>query len=283
MQFAYIPETRLWDRTAIITLGERLVNGSGPSLFYDPTDVAIEPDTEDFYVSDGYGNKRVVKFDRCGNYLFEFSAGTIDSTIPIVPFHIVHKVTVAIRHTPTTNRALRRSSNNKDVVVAVADRNNYRIQYFSVNGTFLYELTHEHLGIPQTWLMSVAHVDVNPRDAPYNVNFDAEFGFVYVSDFGSATVPPRVHEVAIGWSNASVISSFSINASYPFVRRGSAHDLTVSKNGREVYVVSPNSNTLIVKRFQMKIESSANRNFYVSGMIMFVMAYLSTTVQHGRT
>lgn len=261
-----------------MTLGERLVNASGPSHFYIPADVAIEPDTENFYVADGYGNTRVVKFDRCGNYLLEFSAGSSDSAIPIIPFRVVHKLTVAIRHTPTANRALRRSVNNQDVIVAVADRDNCRIQYFSGNGSFLYEQTHEDLGIPDTWLMSVVHLDVNPRDAPYNENIDADFGIVYASDFGSATVAPQVLEIGVGWSNASVLSGFSTNSSYPFVRRGSAHDLTVSKNGEEVYVVFPNSNSLVVKRFRLKVESSATGNVSISCMFVLIMTYLSTSL-----
>lgn len=45
LQFSYIPETKLWNDEPIMTLGERLVNGSGPFHFYIPADVAIEPDT----------------------------------------------------------------------------------------------------------------------------------------------------------------------------------------------------------------------------------------------
>lgn len=276
MQFAYIPETKLWNDTPIMTLGERLVNGSGPSHFYIPADVAIEPDTENFYVADGYGNTRVVKFDRCGNYILEFTAGSSDPTIPPIPFNIVHKLTVAIRHNPTANRAVRRNMNNQDVIVAVADRNNCRIQYFSGNGSFLYGQTCVQLGIPTTWLMSVAHLDVNPRDAPYNANFDGDFGIIYASDQGSASVSPRVVEIGVGWSNAAVLSRFSTNSSNPFVRRGSAHDLTVSKSGEEVYVVVPNSTTLVVKRFQMRVvESSATRNFYASYTFVLITAYWS--------
>lgn len=145
----------------------------------------MEPDTENFYVADGYCNSRVVKFDRCGNYILAFSAGTVDISIPIVPWRIVHKLTVAVRHSPITNRALRRSVNSEDVMVVVADRDNCRIQYFHGNGSFMYEQTHEDLGIPSTFLMSVAHVDVNPANAPYNSNFPAHFGIVYAVDSGS--------------------------------------------------------------------------------------------------
>ncbi|XP_037050193.1 peptidyl-glycine alpha-amidating monooxygenase B-like [Bradysia coprophila] len=276
-KFAYIPETKLWNNESIMTLGERLVNGSGRYHFYIPADVAIEPDTENFYVADGYGNTRVVKFDRCGNYILEFSAGSSDGSAPI-PFNIVHMLTVAVRHTPTANRALRRSAANQDIVVAVADRDNFRIQYFSGNGSFLYEQTSAQLGTPNTFLMSVAHVDVNPREAPYNADVDAEFGIVYAVDLGTFAIPPVVIEIGVGWSEPSIISQFSTNISDPFLRRGAAHDIAVSKNGEEVYVVVSNSSSLIIKRFQMKVESSATRSVLMSSLFMFIMTYLSSAL-----
>jgi len=46
----------------------RGLNASHTSLF-KPTQVAVDPTNSDVYVSDGYGNKRVVVFDREGHYL----------------------------------------------------------------------------------------------------------------------------------------------------------------------------------------------------------------------
>lgn len=223
-----------------------------------------------------------MKFDRCGNYLLEFSAGTSDSSIPIVPFNIVHKLIIAVPHSPTTNRALRRSVNSEDVVVAVADRDNCRIQYFYGNGSFMYEQTHQQLGIPKTWLMSVAHVDVNPANAPYNSDFPADFGIIYAVDSGSAgeaPVAPEVIEIGVGRTNATVISSFRTNNTDPYIRRGLAHDLTVSRDGGEVYVVISNSTTLIVKRFQMKVESSAgNKVQFISCSVLILLTSLCTRI-----
>ena len=45
--------------------------GHGPDRFNQPTDVAVTPSGE-FYVSDGYGNSRVVKFSKDGRYLKEW-------------------------------------------------------------------------------------------------------------------------------------------------------------------------------------------------------------------
>lgn len=44
------------------------LNASHTSLF-KPAQVAVDPSNGDVYVSDGYGNKRVVVFDRQGHYL----------------------------------------------------------------------------------------------------------------------------------------------------------------------------------------------------------------------
>lgn len=118
-----------------MTLGEPFVIGNDRSHFGTPAAVAVEHETENFYVADGYINTRVVKFYKNGNYLLEFVAGT--ST----PFNIVHFLAIAVRHSPNTLRALRQNTNPEDVVIFVADRDNCRIQSFNSAGNFLYELT----------------------------------------------------------------------------------------------------------------------------------------------
>ena len=44
------------------------LNASHTNLF-KPTQIAVDPGNGDIYISDGYGNKRVVVFDRQGHYL----------------------------------------------------------------------------------------------------------------------------------------------------------------------------------------------------------------------
>src|SRR5690606_40201954 len=57
----------------LLTLGEAGVSGSDAGHFNLPTDVAVRPDGS-FYVSDGYGNTRVVKFSAEGVYEFEWGS-----------------------------------------------------------------------------------------------------------------------------------------------------------------------------------------------------------------
>jgi sugar lactone lactonase YvrE len=93
-------------------------------LFNRPTDIAFASNG-DFYVSDGYGNSRVVKFSKDGRFLKAWgSRGTAQGQ-----FNTPHSVAV-----------------DKQDRVYVADRENYRIQIFTPDGGFLKEWT--HVGAP---------------------------------------------------------------------------------------------------------------------------------------
>ncbi len=102
----------------LMKLGVAKVSGNDSLHFYLPTDVAVANDGS-FYVSDGYGNSRVVKFSPSGKYLFQW--GTHGSKIG--EFDIPHGITL----------------DNKGNVY-VADRQNNRIQVFDSTGVFLKEL-----------------------------------------------------------------------------------------------------------------------------------------------
>jgi len=99
----------------VMTLGEKGVMGDDEKHFGRPTDIAFLPDGT-FFVSDGYVNSRVVKFDRNGK--FQTAWGT-KGTGPS-QFNLVHCVAI------DANRRL-----------YVLDRNNHRVQIFDENGKFL--------------------------------------------------------------------------------------------------------------------------------------------------
>jgi DNA-binding beta-propeller fold protein YncE len=108
----YTPEGKL-----LLTLGTRGKAGRDKTHFYKPTDVAFTPDGH-LYVSDGYGNARVVHFDETGKYAGEW--GELGSKPG--QFSIPHSI----------------AADSKGRLY-VADRNNARIQVFERDGKFLEE------------------------------------------------------------------------------------------------------------------------------------------------
>jgi peptidylamidoglycolate lyase len=103
------------DGYLLLTLGEAKVSGNDAKHFNLPTDVAVSDDGS-FYVSDGYGNSRVVKFSKEGKYLFEW--GKLGNEQG--EFNIPHGIDL-----------------DKNGNVYVADRENNRIQKFDAKGNFI--------------------------------------------------------------------------------------------------------------------------------------------------
>jgi sugar lactone lactonase YvrE len=106
----------------VMTLGEFRKPASNQTQFGRPTDVAWLPNG-DFFVSDGYVNTRVVKFNADGKYLLEWGQkGEAGKETRPSYFNTVHGVVVDAQ-----NR------------VYVADRANRRVQVFDENGKYLSE------------------------------------------------------------------------------------------------------------------------------------------------
>jgi DNA-binding beta-propeller fold protein YncE len=99
----------------LLSLGQKGKPGDAKDQFDKPTDIAFTP-SGDFYVSDGYGNSRVVKFSRDGKYLKEWGKkGKQEGE-----FNLPHSIVV----------------DDKGRVL-VGDRENNRIQVFDADGKFL--------------------------------------------------------------------------------------------------------------------------------------------------
>jgi len=84
-------------------------------LFFKPSDVVISA-AGDIFVSDGYGNSRVVKFDQAGNYIKAWGV----KGDGVSEFNLPHSLTI-----------------DKDQRLLVADRENSRIQLFDLDGNYL--------------------------------------------------------------------------------------------------------------------------------------------------
>jgi DNA-binding beta-propeller fold protein YncE len=99
----------------LMTLGEKGVPGNDEKHFNRPTDVAFGRNGNVF-ISDGYGNSRVVKFDKTGKFLARWGTkGKGDGQ-----FNLPHAIRI-----------------NAAGEVLVADRENQRIQVFDQDGKYL--------------------------------------------------------------------------------------------------------------------------------------------------
>jgi DNA-binding beta-propeller fold protein YncE len=110
-----------------MVLGRKGFADSTETFFNAPTDVAFGPDDE-IYISDGYGNSRIVKYDKEGNFIKTWGkAGNGPSE-----FKTPHTLVVG-----------------PDNLLYLGDRDNLRIQIFDLQGKHL--ATWTHAGAPW-WL-----------------------------------------------------------------------------------------------------------------------------------
>jgi DNA-binding beta-propeller fold protein YncE len=103
------------DGKVLLTLGKKDVGGDTPDTFNRPTDVVVAPNG-DFFISDGYVNSRVVKFNKEGRFIKTWGTkgtGPGQFTLP---------------HTIVMDSRGR---------LFVGDRENRRIQIFDQDGKFL--------------------------------------------------------------------------------------------------------------------------------------------------
>lgn len=113
-----------------MVLGRKNTRGETSDTFNRPTDIAFAPNG-DFYVTDGYGNSRVVKFDKQGRFV---KAWGKKGSAP-GEFDLPHAVVVDARGR-----------------VYVGDRENRRLQVFDADGNFL--AVWNHVGSP--WGLAIS-------------------------------------------------------------------------------------------------------------------------------
>jgi DNA-binding beta-propeller fold protein YncE len=107
-----------------LVLGRKNMPGETAEAFNRPTDVGFGPNG-DIFVTDGYGNSRVVRFDREGRFVTAWGTRGVGAG----EFNQPHAIIV--------DDAAR---------VYVADRENSRIQLFNAEGGFIAQW--RHLGSP---------------------------------------------------------------------------------------------------------------------------------------
>lgn len=151
----------------LMKLGKAGEPGSDALHFNKPTDVAVADDGS-FYVSDGYGNSRIMKFSASGEFLFQWG----EKGNGTGQFNIPHSIDL-----------------DEDGNVIVADRENARIQKFDSKGNFLQEWRNEvranvyavKVGLPKRNLFAVDYMVENEGGQILGSNiiqFDPDFNVV---------------------------------------------------------------------------------------------------------
>ena len=151
----------------LMKLGTRGQLGTTETTFNKPTDIAFAPAGGDFYVSDGYGNSRVLKFSKDGKFLTSWGQrGTKPGE-----FNIPHSVGVDSRGR-----------------VYVSDRENNRIQIFDGSGRFLNQWT--HLGATQNLFITPKDEMwiITHRDNIENITYDTLAGRLMKIDLATGKI-----------------------------------------------------------------------------------------------
>ena len=175
-----------------------------------PTDVWVDADANEVYISDGYTNRRVIVFDAAsGEYRRHWGAyGNMPDDTPAAPYNRGDEM-------PQQFNTPHCVAGANDGMVYVCDRGNQRIQVFDRDGTFVKEaLVDAPLGNGE--------VGGNPWDIGFST--DAEQSLLVVAD-------GRTHRV-------HTLNRDTLEAVTSFGRRGrwagnfeSPHSLAVDSQG----------------------------------------------------
>ncbi|XP_072310100.1 peptidyl-glycine alpha-amidating monooxygenase B isoform X3 [Eucyclogobius newberryi] len=179
----------------LLSLGEAFVPGSDHHHFCKPTDVAVDSENGNIFISDGYCNSRILKFSADGKYLSEWAAGYTDRRRR-VPFRIPHSLVFL----PDRRE------------VCVADRENGRIQCFiAETGEFVKEIKKEEFS------GKVFAITYSPVGGGliYAVNGGSSFGLAPLKGF------------VISYSTKDIIDTFQPD-NKDFIM---PHDIAVTKDG----------------------------------------------------
>src|SRR6185436_617250 len=137
------------DGKLLLTIGNpdepSTLHGGKP--FHRPTHVALCPRTGNVYISDGYGNSHVHKFDPKGRHLKTWGGPGTDPG----QFNIPHNI-----------------ATDSEGLVYVADRENSRVQIFDAEGRYLgqWNNLHRPCGLHIDRAAGLAYVGELPSHLP---------------------------------------------------------------------------------------------------------------------
>jgi hypothetical protein len=135
--------------------GEQTSSNSSTTLLNGPANVVVDPSNGDVYIADGYGNHRVVVFDKKGRFLRQWgSRGTGPGQFGATGGGHPHCVVLAA-----------------DGLLYVCDRPNHRIQVFDKTGNLQRILS--EAGTPREATIGSANDLVFPKDKRQTLMFTA--------------------------------------------------------------------------------------------------------------
>jgi len=170
--------------------GDSAFEGSSQTLLHRPADIAVDPDPDPMtgergsvYIADGYGNHRVVVFDRRGKYLRQMG-GVGTGPGQFAPGGGGHPHCVVIA---------------KNRLVYACDRANDRINIFQRDGTFVRAIP----VIPGTAALGTS-------GSAWDVDFspDADQTFMYESDGGNEVMWIFNHRAALLGQPNAILGGF---------------------------------------------------------------------------
>ena len=192
------------------TLGIPGESGNDDKHFNRPTFLAWLPDST-MYVSDGYANTRVVKFDKDGTFLMTWGEkGTPPNDTRPGTFDAVHGVQVD----PDTRR------------VYVTDRSSHRIQSFDENGKFLDQFSTGAPSTPQMLFMTAdKHLWVADNNTSKILKYDLDGHYLY--SWGSGGDAPgamwNVHGMSVDQDGNFYIAEVNNGRAQKFRPRAGAN------------------------------------------------------------
>jgi DNA-binding beta-propeller fold protein YncE len=142
-----------YDGKLVHSKGQLGVRGRGPNTFDRPTDIAWLPDGT-YFITDGYGGTRVVKYDANDNFIMDWGGPPKDPKNPGPnEWNTVHSIAISA-----------------DRRLFVIDRGHARMQVFDENGKFL-----------DMWPLKSPHWPANQPTLMVN-HFIDDKGFIWVGD-----------------------------------------------------------------------------------------------------
>ncbi len=201
------------DGEYLMALGEEKVVGNDSAHFALPTDLVVAPDGS-YYISDGYGNSRVLQFSPDNTFLLEWGKNGPDRNKNRGKEHGVFDIPHGID--------MDRNGN-----VYVADRENNRIQKFDGQGNFI-----------TSWQNNAAH-------QLYSVAFDHENSRLFAIDYDSISVSSTIFRFD---PDLNLQTQFKASGSGSDTETR-YHDIAIDQNGN-VYVGDIKGNR--VQKFRLK-------------------------------